>query len=138
MYKITRYNSQKEDGETFTRPWALSVTVESDENHPDADPNVFVYNTRETVRVNEADMFSNVASLYDMETIPVLESQRLPEEFPTDNNIPYYRTNTVTLYLPNASVMERVWEIIRIDIKLLVREYNSANALHKESEEVII
>ena len=138
MYKVTRHNSPREDGDKFIRPWTLSVTVEPDENNPDADPNVFVYNSRKTVTVNDADMFSNVASLYDMNTIPVGEPQRLPEEFPMHDNIPYYRTNTVTLDLPNMSVMERVWNIIRIDIRLLVKEYNAAHDLHKESEEVII
>lgn len=138
MYKVTRQTSQKEDGKFYTRPWTLSVTVEPDENNPDADPNVFVYNARKAARINDTDMFSNVASLYDMNTIPIGEDQALPEEPPTDDYIPYYRINTVTLDLPDAWTMEHCWRTIKLDIKLLIREYNSAHNLHVESEEVII
>jgi hypothetical protein len=77
--------------------------------------------------------------MQDMDLIAVDESTFLPEENGTENNIPYYRTNTVELNFYNLDELSRCWDIIKTDIASLVREYKVLEKQHLlEQEEITI
>lgn len=135
MYKVTRNKIELQAGDPCGRNWPLIVTVTAEE--PGADPNVFVYHTDPDSKTGA--MFSNVASMQDMDLIAIDESTFLPEENGTENNIPYYRTDTVELNFYNLDELSRCWNIIKTDIASLVREYKVLETQHLlEQEEIII
>ncbi len=135
MYKVTRNKIELQSGDPCGRNWPLIVTVTSEELG--ADPNVFVYHTDPDSKTGA--MFSNVASMQDMDLIAVDESTFLPEENGTENNIPYYRTNTVELNFYNLDELSRCWDIIKTDIASLVQEYKVLEKQHLlEQEEITI
>ena len=135
MYKVTRNRIELQPGDPCGRNWPLVVTVAAEEL--DADPNVFVYHTNPDSKTGA--MFSNVASMQDMDIIAVGETTLLPGEDGTENNIPYYRTNKVELNFYNLEELTRCWGIIKSDIASLVREYNVLAKQHLlEQEEITI
>lgn len=119
MYKITRNKVELGEGDPCGRNWPLIVSVEAET--PGADPNVFVYHSDPDSRTGA--MFSNVASIQDMDIIGVGETTPLPDEDGTENNIPFFRTNTLQLDFYNIDELARCWSIIRYDIAKLAEEY---------------
>lgn len=135
MYKVTRNSVELKEGDSCRRNWPLIVTVESTDGT--ADPNVFVYHS-DPDSVTGA-MFSNVASMQDMDIIGVGETTALPNEDGTENNIPFFRTNTVELNFYTLDELARCWSIIKLDIRNLVREYELQNVYAlTEQEEIIL
>ena len=120
--------------------WPLIVEASSDSVEEDA--NVFVYHAGEQALgdssgIRYGDTFSNVASVQDMLVIPVGEPLDLPEELMTkDRNIPYYRTNKVELSCYNAHEAERAWDIIKRDVRALVRGLDIYNTKLSKEETV--
>lgn len=126
---LTRKETKFKHRNACRRAWSMEVTAESD--LPDLDANIFVYHAVEPEDPEEADSFSNVASLQDMNIIPVdapgtLEGAKLRENF-----IPYYRKASVVMDFYNAADMERAWRIMKIDTASLVREYYAARNLQE-------
>lgn len=116
------------------RNWPIKVTAVSSD--PDLDANIFVYHAAEADDPIKGDTFSNVASLQDMESLPI----GAPTEVEGDNTedyVPYYRTDSVELNCYNLEEMQRIWTIIKRDTSTLVREYELSAKL-KETETVEI
>lgn len=134
VYKVTR-SSLKGVSNPCGRNWPLHVKVEALEEG--ADPNVFVFHTIPENSVNDEDPFSNVASVQDMNEIPVGEPKLLEDEMPTEDNVPFYRQDHVELDFHTPGEVERAWRIIQYDIRTLVTGRKQAETL-KEEEEVYI
>lgn len=98
----------------------------------EADPNIFVYQAADPADpILDADVFSNVASWYDMVTLP-LEPAELEGETPLQDAIPFYRTSSCTLdFITECDALAFV-RTAKADIAMLVREYKA----HKELEAV--
>lgn len=119
MYRIIRNKVELGTGDPCGKNWPLIVTVEATEDS--ADPNVFVYHSDPDSTTGA--MFSNVASMQDMDIIGIGETTPLPSEDGTENNIPFFRTNTLQLNFYNLEELARCWAIIKYDVAKLVKEY---------------
>lgn len=126
MYKIT---ISKLTSKPITN-WTVSVKCEADQEG--ADPNIFVFHAKPN-----GDTYANVASLYDMNSLPV----GAPTEIVNDNGeveqIPFYRLPEVTLDFCNGLLAAHFVDVVRFDTKLLVREYKAAENL-KEEEILVV
>lgn len=129
MYKIT-ISKISHNEEDFHTNWSINVKCKADEQ--DADPNVFVFHARPS-----GDTYSNVASLHDMNSIPVNSDTTIVNDDGKVENIPYYRTNEVTLDFCNTIDAAHFVDIVKYDIQLLVKEYKAARKLI-ETQEVVI
>lgn len=110
--------------------------AESSEDPGDDDVNVFVYHAAEPDDPYHGDLFANVASLQDMESLPVGEPVVIEGMDEAENFFPFYRTSSIELHLHNLADAERVWSVIRHDVKMLVYEMWKAKHL-KVAEEVV-
>lgn len=133
MYKITRNKVELGTGDPCGKNWPLVVRVEATESY--ADPNVFVYHSDPDSATGA--MFSNVASVQDMDIIGIGEPTSLPSEDGTENNIPFFRTDTVQLNFYNLDELARCWTIIKYDIAKLVQEYKIMTQLALGDQETI-
>lgn len=118
-YKITRNKVELRSGDPCARNWPLIVTVEA--AREGVDPNIFVYHA--SPDSDTGAMFSNVASMQDMDIIAVDSTTPLPNEDSEENNIPFFRTNTVELNFANVEVLYDRWHTMMTDIRNLVKEY---------------
>lgn len=116
--------------------WPLKVTAYP-EDGVDADmAKVFVYRKAEEDDPYGGDMFSNVASMHDMDSIAPDEPVVLEEPVdPRFAAVPFYRVDTVEMNFLTADAAERAWRIICHDVRSLVREYKAAENL-REIEEI--
>lgn len=123
MYKLTRETIAYEHGNPCRHNWPLRVTVTSD--LPDVDVNIFVYQAGEASSgLEHGDRFSNVASMQDMEVLPVGAPAEVSEpRLAKDAYIPFYRTNVVELDFYNLVDLDRAWRIMQHDVSSLVKEY---------------
>lgn len=126
---LTRKETRFSHRNNCRRAWSMEVTAESD--LPELDANIFVYHAVEPEDPEAADSFSNVASLQDMNIIPVDAPSSVLASPRRENFIPYYRKARVVLDFYNASDMERAWKIMKIDVASLVKEYYAARNLHE-------
>lgn len=121
MYKLT---ISKLTDKPVTN-WTISAKCEADQEG--ADPNIFVFHAKP-----DGDTFANIASLHDMNSLPV----GTPTEIVNDNGkkefIPFYRRSEVTLDFCNSLIAAHFVDIVRFDTKLLVREYKAAENLREE------
>lgn len=110
----------------------MVTVVDAGREDGDADPNIFVYQAADPADpILDADVFSNVASWYDMVTLP-LEPAELEGETPLQDAIPFYRTSSCTLdFITECDALAFV-RTAKADIAMLVREYKA----HKELESV--
>lgn len=100
--------------------WPIKVTAVSEIE--DLDSNIFVYHAADPDDPIQGDTFSNVASLQDMESLPVGAPTSVDGDN-TEDYVPYYRTDSVELNCHNLVDMNRIWTIIKRDTSSLVREY---------------
>lgn len=96
------------------------------------DTKIFVYHAVPEGDVAEADTFSNIASLVDMDTLPQDEPIILEGEAINQNTIPYYRLDYVELDFPNAELADKFLNKALYDIKRLVNEYDRADKYNVE------
>lgn len=116
--------------------WVLKVTAYPEEGVDTDTAKVFVYHKVEEDDPYTGDLFSNVASLHDMDSIPADEPVVMEGSLDTHfAAIPFYRTDSVELNFMTADAAERAWRIICHDVRALVREYESAGKL-REIEEI--
>lgn len=138
MFKLTRETIAHEHGHPCRHNWPLRVTVTSD--NEDVDVNIFVYQAGDSDSgLDSGDRFSNVASMQDMEVIPVDAPTEAPDpQMSKDTYIPFYRKNVVELDFYNLIDLERAWRIMQHDVRSLVKEYQVwENNLNKGTEEVV-
>ena len=119
MFKITRNKVELQQGDACQKNWPLIVTVTAE--YPGVDPNIFVYHA--SPDSDTGAMFSNVASMQDMDIIAVDSTTPLPNEDSEENNIPFFRTNKVELNFANVEVLYDRWHTMMTDIRNLVKEY---------------
>lgn len=102
----------------------MSVTAVSDEKvESDADPNIFVYHAIDQADpILGADMFANVASKYDMDTLPVGEPVLLDGQPSLYEAMPFYRIDTVTMDFLTATSAHRFVSVVKSDTGKLVQE----------------
>lgn len=140
MITLTRKKLEFTEESITLAVWPLVVEASTDDENEDA--NVFVYHAGEQALgdasgIRYGDTFSNVASVQDMLVIPVGNPIELSEELMSkDKNIPYYRTNKVELSCYSAEEAERAWDIIKMDVKALVRGLNIYNNILSKEETV--
>lgn len=92
--------------------WVLDITVTS----PDEDDTaVFVYQRTPEGNVTPTDSFSNVASVQDMDSIPIGEAGLTYDNL----QIPYYRISSLVLNVYFPEEVDRIWNTILFDIKSL-------------------
>ena len=103
--------------------WPIRVVAES--TYEGLDSNIFVYHAADPNDPIQGDEFSNVASLQDMESLPVGAPTPVDGDL-TENYVPFYRTNSVELNCYTMEEAERVWRIIKRDTASLVREYKAS------------
>lgn len=127
--KLTRKETKFMHKQHCRHAWSMEVTAESD--LPDLDSNIFVYHAVEPEDPEASDSFSNVASLQDMNMLPVDAPAELQEEEPYENFVPYYRKNSVVLDFYNTKDLERAWRIMCVDVSSLTREYYAARRMQQ-------
>ena len=118
MYKLT-ISKQMDQPKTN---WTISAKCEAIEEG--ADPNIFVFHAKP-----DGDTYSNVASLADMNSLPIGAPTKIVNDDGTVDNIPFYRLPEVTLDFCNGLLAAHFVDILNIDSKLLVREYKAARKL---------
>lgn len=128
--KLIREATTVNNNAVCYKNWPIRITAES--TIPDLDSNIFVYHAADPNDPIQGDEFSNVASLQDMESLPVGAPTHVDGDL-TENYVPFYRTNSVALDCHNLVEMERVWSVIKRDTSTLVHEYKASLTL-KESE----
>ena len=126
MYKIT---ISKLTSKPVTN-WTVSVKCEADQEG--ADPNIFVFHAKPN-----GDTYANVASLYDMNSLPVGAPTEIVNDDGEVEQIPFYRLPEVTLDFCNGLLAAHFVDVVRFDTKLLVREYKAAENL-KEEEILVV
>ncbi|MEG1542952.1 MAG: hypothetical protein RR382_00310 [Tannerellaceae bacterium] len=148
-YTLTRSTAIERDTACGSHVYVLQVVCTSLDGR---DPNVFVYHEGMPTDPIHGDLFSNVASLSDMNEIPfkktvlalgttVLALQ--PRELlgvdsvaagvdTSTTTIPYYRTTDVTLELPNMMEYERCWNIIVKDVMALASNQDAYKRTHQD------
>lgn len=124
-----------------TKPVFIDTSVEiagyvGDDGDDEEDVNVFVYHAAEPDDPYHGDLFANVASLQDMESLPVDEPVAVEGIDEAENFFPFYRTSSVELHFHNVADAERVWNVIKHDVKMLAYEMWKAKHL-KVAEEVV-
>lgn len=126
-----------DEQETEEEPEEVEEPVENEPagEEPDEDVNIFVYHACVDGDPYHGDLFSNVASIQDMQSLPVGAPVGVDSD-PNHNYVPFYRTDSVELYFHNLDVAERAWRIIKHDTAMLAREYYKARNLKKAEEEV--
>lgn len=130
MYKLI-ISELKQSKDQFITNWTVDVKCEALQD--DADPNIFVFHARE-----DGDTYSNVASLYDMNTLPIGEPIQVINDNGEVRSIPFYRMDSVTMDFCNTTEAERfINHILKFDTRLLVNEYKAARNLQKQEEVVI-
>lgn len=99
--------------------YAMKAEVVDPEGMP---PDIFVFHagTPELPGKDVVDTFSHVASPVDMEELP-------PGEPDLSKRTPYYRRNSVTLWVRSSEWLETLKNHIDADIALLVRNYELLN-----------
>lgn len=134
MFKITREKIAPACTAQCTGHWTLRITVEPEDDNQEIDANICVFHKSAAAVPDGKDAFETVATLYDMETIPAKEEQEVEDTMPLMEQVPYYRTNTVTFICPNQCVAEEIWLTFKQRVKRLVNEYESSKKLnYKES-----
>lgn len=130
MYKLI-ISELKKSKEQFVTNWTVDVKCEAMTD--EADPNIFVFHARE-----DGDTYSNVASLYDMNTLPIGEPIQVINDNGEVRSIPFYRLDSVTMDFCNTTEADRfINHILKFDTKLLVNEYKAARNLQRYEEVVI-
>lgn len=112
-------------GNPCKRNWTIQLVATATE---DDDPNIFVYHCQVDDNDTEFASFNNIANLQDLNIIPVNASTEIDGPISADN-IPYFRTSTVTLDFYNTTEMENTWHWIKKQIQDLVNEKKAANNL---------
>lgn len=82
--------------------------------------------------VLDKDVFSNVATLYDIYTIPVGEPVGLPNQPEGYDNIPYYRLDSVQLSFLTAEEADRFVHKMLHCVRGLVAEYMAADKYREQ------
>ena len=130
MYKLI-ISQLKQNKKDFHTNWTVDVKCEAMQD--DADPNIFVFHARE-----DGDTYSNIASLYDMNTLPIAEPVQVINDDGEIRSIPFYRLDSVTMDFCNTTEADRfINHILKHDTKLLVNEYKAARNLQRYEEVVI-
>lgn len=120
---LTREAVTLKRGEVCKKNWPIRVIAES--TIPELDSNIFVYHAADPNDPIQGDEFSNVASLQDMESLPIGAPTPVEGDL-TENYVPFYRTNSVELNCYTMDEAERVWTIIKRDAASLLREYKAS------------
>lgn len=107
--------------------WTVEIKCIPDNN--DIDPNIFVFHAHPEDDPLQTDHFSNVAALWDMNSLPVGDPIQIDNESGQEQIIPFYRKDTVTLDFHNVLEAERFWRIVQLDTKLLKESYKASNNL---------
>lgn len=121
MYKLTISKLTK----TPRTNWTISAKCEA--NEEGADPNIFVFHAKPN-----GDTYANVASLNDMNTLPVGGPTEIINDDGSKEYIPFYRLPEVTLDFCNGVLASHFVDIVNIDSKMLVREYKAARKLRED------
>lgn len=132
--KLTREATALDRNRECEKNWPIKVTAESE--IPYLDSNIFVYHAADPNDPIQGDTFSNVASLQDMESLPVGAPTAVEGDL-TEDYVPFYRTNSVELNCYTMNEVERIWTIIKRDTASLVREYKASIDL-KATETYIV
>lgn len=121
MYKLTISKLTN----TPKTNWTISAKCEA--NEEGTDPNIFVFHAKPN-----GDTYANVASLNDMNTLPVGGPTEIINDDGSKEYIPFYRLPEVTLDFCNALLAQRFVNIVNIDSRMLVREYKAARKLRED------
>lgn len=134
MFKLTRYKTESKDVPT--------IRVVCEATDPDVSSAIFVFHAMEfdynnpQSRDKSQDMYSNVASLQDMNIIPENDPKVVENDDGTKTVIPFYRLSDVTLDFYNMDQAERWWNIVLYDVDFLIRSYKASRKLNQD--EIII
>lgn len=93
------------------------------------DAAIFVYQWRNTTNTDGEFVFTNVASLQDMNTIPVAEAPVPADGGGWQDSIPFMRTTEVTLDHYNLNDLEVTWHWMKQQVADLRKEYRAARKL---------
>lgn len=132
MFKVIRQSVTADKTSVCSGHWTLRIVVEPEEE--DVDPNICVFHKSAAYAADGKDTFYTVATLYDMETIPVINTNEIEDEAPLMEQVPFYRTNEVTFVCPNELVAEEIWETFQHRTRMLVKEYDSSTRLDTVAE----
>lgn len=133
--ELTRSGPSLKPGQKCQHNWTISVKATSTEEGLSS--KIFVYQSVPEEHPIPGDTFSCVASLQQMSMIPEDAPTALPDEDSAYNNVPFYRTDTVTLDFHNMEQVKDFWKIVQIDAAALLREFRYSRKL-KNAEHVVI
>jgi hypothetical protein len=108
--------------------WSFSVNAVSDP----ADLGNEIFVMHEGAGVDGGDVFSCIASLPQMDELPVDAPVAVDGE-----TIPFYRVGDITFTAFNADELEELWQKILLDVQLLVDNYKAQQNLTESTTTVI-
>ena len=131
MFDITLKSTPKpvdsSGWQAFRHCYAFSVEVKPDSDNPDVDPNVIVMYIPDN---GLEPSFSVIASLPQMLDIPVGEA--------SVDNVPFFRTSSVSLLASSEAHKSEFMEKILEDIKCLAANIKAAESDLSNGEETTI
>ena len=105
----------------------LEIVAEASEDFPT--DKIFVYQVGTTSDdPNNGDIFTNVASLLDLEEIPAV-SANINEDLGDILQNPYYRDNTVKLLFRTQSELEETWDKFKWEVQQLVNNFKASTEM---------
>jgi hypothetical protein len=121
---LTRYAalSHKDDPMKPTG-WPLVIKA-TGVNMPE---DIFVFHTMTSTDPYYGDLFECVASVNQLFELP--KNMAISATDTPNQNLPYYRTNQIELFLRSPAEVEEVWKSIQDDVERLVWDYNSVYAM---------
>ena len=101
------------------------------------DNNIFIMQLSGTgYDPNQGDMFVRIANALDIQELP---DEKTIENIKTDDlQIPFYRTNKVTLFFETVQDCELFWNTCKYDVQNLVNTLNLTQNLETLEDESII
>jgi hypothetical protein len=109
-----------------TWPLRVTATVTPAGEFP---PEIFVYHAANLNGKTEQDEFVAVASVQQLDELPVGNAYS-PDILSSNNlSIPFYRKNEVLFHCRSAAEAEELWEKIKADAEDLVANYLATTAL---------
>jgi hypothetical protein len=138
MLKLTRqsvveFYSDDAASAALQHTWPLKViaTVTPTGDFPSE---IFVYHSANAKGATNQDEFVAVASVHQLDELPV-NSPYAPDIIsPNNSNIPFYRKSELVFHCRSAAEAEDLWTKVKADVDDLVANYKATQALITEEE----
>jgi hypothetical protein len=127
---ITLTFEQVDPQELQNGSWPLRVSASSDIEGLDS--SIFVYHAQNALQTTPGDICEAVASIIQMNEIPIDEPGNIDGVI-----IPYYRKDSAEFHFHTSEALEEGIEIIKEDVKSLIKQHEMFDRISETQVEVI-